>query len=91
MLRVTTQNDAKATRLKIDGRLAGAEVHELENHWRTLTSARTHSPIVVDLTEVTFVDEAGKELLAEMHRHGDKFVAPSLMMRAVVEEISRQA
>lgn len=91
MLRVTTQNDAEATRLKIEGRLAGTEVHEVESHWHALKSVRPHFPVLIDLTGVTFVDQAGKELLAEMHRHGDNFVAPGLMMSAIVEEISRRA
>ena len=89
MLRVTTDNDANVTRLRIEGRLGGAEVQELETHWRTLRSARPHTSILIDLTGVTSVDEEGKKLLAEMHRHGDEFVAAGVMMKAIVEEISR--
>jgi len=91
MLRVTAQDEAEAIRLKIEGRLAGADVNNVESYWQTITAAREFSPILIDLTGVTFVDEAGKRLLAEMSRHGDKFVASGLMTKAIIEEVSRES
>jgi anti-anti-sigma regulatory factor len=90
MLRVTTKDEEEVIRLKIEGRLAGPDVDSVENHWHSIT-ARQHAPILIDLTGVTFVDEAGKRLLAEMNRHGDKFVASGLMTKAIIEEFSRES
>jgi hypothetical protein len=38
---------------------------------------------------VTFVDAAGRELLAEMHRQGADLVAQGCMTKAIAEEIVR--
>jgi hypothetical protein len=42
----------------------------------------------VDLEKVGFVDERGKELLAEMYDAGAELNAAGLMMRSLIEEIS---
>jgi anti-anti-sigma regulatory factor len=90
MLRVTTKDEAEMIRLKIEGRLAGADVDNVEVHWHSIASARQQFPILIDLTGVTFVDEAGKKLLAEMNRHGDKFLTCGLLTKAIIEEVSRE-
>jgi hypothetical protein len=43
----------------------------------------------VDLTEVTFIDAAGKACLAALHRQGAEFVAADCLTSAVVAEITR--
>jgi hypothetical protein len=43
----------------------------------------------LDLTAVTFVDAAGKELLARLHAEGASFLAAGCLMKAMVAEISR--
>jgi len=42
---------------------------------------------VVDLTNVSFVDERGKELLARMHNKGIKLFSKSVMTKCLIEEI----
>jgi hypothetical protein len=44
--------------------------------------------IEVDLREVTGVDDAGRELLAAMHRAGARFTAEGLAMTTLIEEIT---
>jgi hypothetical protein len=44
----------------------------------------------VDLTGVTFIDAAGKDRLAAMHRQGAEFIADDLMTKAIVAEIVGQ-
>jgi hypothetical protein len=39
--------------------------------------------------EVTFIDDKGKALLAEMHEHGAELVAEGCMNSAIVEEIKQ--
>jgi hypothetical protein len=38
---------------------------------------------------VTFVDEAGKKLLVDMHNQGATLAAEGCMMKAIIEEIIR--
>lgn len=88
MLRITTCNDPENTRFVVEGRLAGACVGELENCWRAARSLKSERAILVDLAGVTFVDQSGKELLKRMHELGVGFLAPRLMTKCLIEEIS---
>jgi anti-anti-sigma regulatory factor len=87
MLRITTRNSCDELVLKLEGCLTGAWVDELEACWiaakENFASAR-----VVDLSEVRWVDEAGRQLLAHMHRSGARLVAKGCFMRELVREIS---
>jgi ABC-type transporter Mla MlaB component len=59
-----------ALRLELKGRLEGDCVDELRRTWRPLRAAIAEVPVSVAVSEVEFVDAAGKVLLAEMHRAG---------------------
>ena len=89
MLRITTREIAGNIGLFVEGRLCGASVSELEKCWRRAVAGETPVPAVVDLTEVSFIDASGKQLLTQMHEHGIKLVGNSLMSKFVVEEIER--
>jgi anti-anti-sigma regulatory factor len=89
MLKITTDKEAGRTKLKLEGRLAGAWVEEVKDCWQQ--SAAAGEPVgVVELNEVIFIDAAGKKLLADMHRQGVALTACSgCMTRAITEEILR--
>ena len=87
MLKITTRIDATETILDIEGKLAGPWVQELERCWRE--TVKTNRRLKVRLNAVTFIDEAGKRLLAEMHRQGAELAAEGCMTKAIVEEITQ--
>jgi hypothetical protein len=72
MLRVDIRDSANALSLKLEGRLTGDDAENT----RTLM-ARCHDgmALVVDLTEVTFIDFVGEEVLSFFGRFGAEFVA----------------
>ena len=86
MLRITIQESAKASTFKLEGKLTGPWVRELEHAW---TAASASPALIVDLADVTFIDCAGKDLLARMHESGATLVARSPMNRCIVDEIAR--
>jgi hypothetical protein len=89
MLKISIHTDATGTVFELEGRLAGAWVQELEDCWRKATdSDRT---VRVMVCEVTFIDDKGKALLAEMHQHGAELVAEGCMNSAIVQEIKQGA
>jgi hypothetical protein len=47
------------------------------------------APAVVDLTDVTFVDEGGEALLAEMQSAGTEFVASGVENKHLVAGLAR--
>jgi anti-anti-sigma regulatory factor len=74
-------------RLVLEGRLAGAWVDEARAAWRTVAPP-AGTPVVVDLTAVTYVDESGKALLGEMCREGADFRAAGCCTKFIVDNIT---
>ena len=87
MLKITTQAGATGTIFELEGKLAGPWVQELESCWQRLVIQ--DQPVKVVLRVVTFIDGAGRKLLAEMHRQGVELVAEGCMTKAIIEEIMR--
>lgn len=86
MLKITTRTDEAATVFELEGRLAGPWVEELATCWR---KASADSRRIVKLNAVTFIDAAGRKLLAEMYRQGIKIEATGCMTRSIIDEIMR--
>lgn len=73
--------------VEIEGRLAGAAVHELEEYWRTARVNLPNSRISVDLERVTCIDRAGHSLLRLMHRHGAAFPHAVTAIQTIQEQV----
>ena len=87
MLRISVANEPDGTTVTLEGRVVGAWVDELGTCWRRLLPSAAR-PIRVDLDGVMFVDAAGRSLLRAMRTDGASFSATTLVMRAVIEEIT---
>ena len=79
MLRITTTGQ----KLVLHGQLAGPWVEELKSAW-------DKSPLVVDLTDVTFVDEAGARLLCAMKDAGVRFVARGVDTKHLLDDLKKK-
>jgi anti-anti-sigma regulatory factor len=90
MLKITLHDSADELRLKLEGKLAGLWVAELQQCWRTAASTTQGRNTVLDLRDVDFVDPEGQSLLADMHRQGVCLVAVTPLIQALVQEISGQ-
>jgi hypothetical protein len=81
MFRVSYSDTADGQRWSLHGRLAGPWVDELRSCWK---QARDRAPLAhatVDLKEVTFIDESGENLLAEMRSAGAELIATGVEHR----------
>jgi outer membrane protein len=87
MLRITTESKRGKTVLSVEGRLAGQWVAALEQCWRELYAAAPRQKFSVNLCGVSFIDNAGKALLKEMHRCGGELIAEGCLNQAIVKEI----
>jgi outer membrane protein len=87
MLRITTENKRSKTVLSVEGRLAGPWVAALEQCWRELYAAAPRQKFSVNLCGVSFIDNAGKALLKEMHQCGGELIAEGCLNQAIVKEI----
>lgn len=90
MLKITEQRDEQALTFKLAGRLAGEWTPELERCWRYTTAALQPASVSLDLSEVTFVDDAGKQLLLAMAQARVNLIAADVQMHALVEQIMRR-
>ena len=91
MLRITLEEKPEAARIKIEGRLCGPYVEELDRTWRCMESTLRTKHLFVDLRGMTGVDDAGKRLLAEMYRKNHaEFIARSVLTEFYAEQ-ARQA
>ena len=86
-MRITADDKPRILSFRLEGRLEGPWVGELEKCWRGLVASAGTPTICVDLTGVTFVDAAGKAQLTAMHRQGAEFIADDCLTRAIVAEI----
>jgi anti-anti-sigma regulatory factor len=88
MLKITFQETTESTKVKLEGKLSGPWVEELERSWVE------HSPlasgnVIIDLSDVTYIDPEGKRLLARMVDKGVCFEGTHLMTKYVIDEITR--
>ncbi|HEY1336653.1 MAG TPA: hypothetical protein VGF59_04045 [Bryobacteraceae bacterium] len=91
MLRVSHTDDDGGQRWTLCGYLAGPWVEELRGSW---AQARRRAPLsraIVDLTDVTFIDDAGERLLGEMERAGAEFVAAGVENKHVIASLKTEA
>lgn len=88
MLRITANDNPRVPVLRLEGRLEGPWVRELEQSWRSLLENGSEPTICVDLTDVTYIDAAGKARLEEMHQRGAQFIAGDCLTKAIVAEIA---
>ena len=89
MLKITLHDSAHEFRLKLEGRLSGPWVQELEQCWKTASSTTHGRKTVLDLGEVDFVDPAGEALLTRLHVEGVALVAVTPLICALLQEIGR--
>jgi anti-anti-sigma regulatory factor len=89
MLIIETREAGNELTFKVEGRLSGAGVGTLEDCWRTATGRYPHGKFAVDLTQVTFIDQAGALLLQLMDRDGVAFLTTGLITEEVNEILGR--
>jgi hypothetical protein len=75
MLRISYSQTEPGQQWTLCGQLAGPWVQELRSFWQYTRLTGAESRAVVDLSDVTFIDEHGERLLSEMRNAGVEFVA----------------
>jgi len=91
MLRIIEQGNDRSLTFQLAGRLVRDWAPELERCWRHAAAMQQINKVSVDLTEVTFIDDVGKRLLAVMARAGVELIAADVLMKALVEQIAQGA
>ena len=84
---MTIQKESRNATIKIEGKIVGAEVAELDRAWRKLAPELGEEKLTVDLCGVTFMDEKAKTLLAEIYeRTSAEFIADTPLTKYFAEQ-----
>ena len=84
MLRVEFQDVGKTVTMRLQGRFVGPFAEDTRD---LVTSRKIPPRLVVNLSEVTFVDAVGEEMLSWLARIGGKFVADNCYPLHVCERL----
>jgi ABC-type transporter Mla MlaB component len=87
MLRITVHDNQESLTFRLEGRLAGPWLQVLEECWQSTLNHQCKTNLRVDLTGVTFIDDAGKACLAAMYRQGAELLAADCLTKEIVAEI----
>jgi hypothetical protein len=87
MLKITIEEGAKTIGLKLEGRIVGPWVAEVDRTWHSLAPSLDGKKLSIDLCGVTYVDSEGREVLADIYRQTHaQFKADTPLIRYFVEE-----
>jgi hypothetical protein len=85
MLRIEVHDSAETLTVRLEGRFAGDDAE----HTRTLAARfATRRKLLVDLTEVVFIDAVGEEVLFFLGQLGGEFVSPNSYVLDVCERLN---
>jgi len=84
MLRVQIHDSANIFRLKLEGRFTG---NDAENTRMLIRRYHVGTTMVVDLTDVTFIDSVGEEVLSFFGRFGAEFAVSTSYTLDVCERL----
>jgi hypothetical protein len=85
MLRFEIRNSNGTSHLMLQGRLTGDDAE----HVRTqITRCPVSVKLIVDLTEIVFIDNVGEQVLSFLGRLGAAFVAPNSYTLDVCERLN---
>jgi len=85
MLRVETQELDGALICRLEGRFTGGGAEEVR---RLVTRCDNKLELVVDLTEIMFIDAIGEEVLSFVKKLGAQFIAETSYSRDICERLN---
>ena len=85
MLKITHDDAEKEQRWTLSGQLSGPWVAELRSCWQKSRSQGRSG--VIDMSDVTSIDERGESLLREMKEEGARFVARGVDMKHILTNL----
>jgi hypothetical protein len=87
MLRITHAQTEAERRWTLCGQLTGPWVVELRACWERSRRVAAGARTVVDLSDVTFIDESGERLLSQMRSEGAEFVAAGVDTKHLLKNL----
>jgi anti-anti-sigma regulatory factor len=90
MLKITLIQNSQPPTLKLEGRLTGPWVSELQQSWNDILKRGLGKSAVVDLSDVTFISSEGKQLLTSLIQEGANLQSHTLMTQFILNQIKKR-
>ena len=90
MLKITTFETGRGQELMIEGKLAEPWISELQLAWHRALQHGSGREVVVDLSNMTFIDPAGEAALMAMMDEGARLTAKGVYCEYVVQELMKR-
>jgi len=87
MLKITVVETATGQRIVLHGKLIGPWIAELRRVWEDLRPQLGSRSAVVDLNEVTLIDDSADGLLATMLEQGAELIANGMVNRWMIQAL----
>ena len=92
MLKITVEESEGAETIKLEGKIAGPWVEELNRTWHSLTPSLGRKQLELDMRGVAFVDGKGRQLLREIYQQTNAcFHTDSPLTRYFADDAMRQS
>jgi hypothetical protein len=86
VLKITRTETSAEEKWILQGRLVGLWVSELSRCWKETHRTGNNLKCIVDLNDVTFIDEKGERLLRIMSKQGVQFIASGIYIKHLLHE-----
>jgi anti-anti-sigma regulatory factor len=87
MLRITVISGAPSRTFKVEGRIVGDTIGELRRVCEEALADNGHTALVLDLTDVSFLDHEGIELIRQLHRRNVVLTNYSEFIAELLKEV----
>ena len=91
MLKITITTTANEELWTLQGRLVAPWVKELKATWKKAPPSTQGCKRIVNLDEVTFIDQSGERMLRCMGNQGARLVASDVYVKHVLDRLRRKA
>ena len=90
MLRITIEKSDGLIKMKLEGRIVGPEVAELNRAWTELAPELGTKKLSLDLRDVTYSDTQGTEVLRDIYSQAQaQLIADTLWSKHIANEVMR--
>jgi ABC-type transporter Mla MlaB component len=90
MLKITISDSATEQTWTLQGSLSGPWVALLDGNWKNQEHSRQGKSCVIDVSQLTFVDRSGEQVLRAMKDEGAQFIGCRVYMKDVIEHFERR-
>ena len=90
MLKIIKVERERQSRLRVEGKLSEPCVSELQSAWNQIRQQGSKRQIVINLSDMTYVDPKGKKMLMAMVAEGARLTAKGIYCEYVVDQLVKE-